>query len=330
MKRIFPFIPTPTCKGQTWINYSQYLFWLGNDIESIQYYINYFQPSYKLVNNSLETYNIISHKSYTLEASSSNFYTYEIQEEGASTETVHCYFPSQLLFKQGFHNTTPNSYLCYFSPPQSTDKVIISRSHWNKLKNEGKIHTFPDGFMLFASAWSTKDVQDFFNSSLWNPNMYKLIPSSRSSLYGIEGFPGGLAFKYIDGGTSKGLKQIFYLDTKPSRYYFNTPDLEKWGADVKNKIIRAATYSNINQTEPDSTNIINKNNRVWTGAYPLAHRLELHHGVSRELFIMDERFSTEIVNVVNHQVAQYTINTDLENKDITEKSIFKDVHINIC
>jgi hypothetical protein len=43
---------------------------------------------------------------------------------------------------------------------------------------------------------------------------------------------------------------------------------------------------------------------------------------------MDERFSTEIVNVVNHQVAQYTINTDLD--DITDKSIFKDVHINIC
>ena len=58
MKIIYPFSPY---KPATWNNWSNYLFWSSNSIDSIQDYLDYFNPNFYILNETL-SYILINDK----------------------------------------------------------------------------------------------------------------------------------------------------------------------------------------------------------------------------------------------------------------------------
>ena len=337
MKRIFPF----NSKTGTWHNYSQYLVWLDSDINSVKDYLLYYNPDFCLINNSLYYYNVNKQQTEADEAVDKYpYYEYTITDEDGEKEIANCYFPAELVFRQGFFNSTANSYLCYFNTPladqidDNIKKVAISKEKWESLKTQGSIVQFPSGFLIFSKTWAHQGIQNTGNSYLWDKSKYLLIGQAPASTYTITGTSNGLKCSILKTGTNTGLHHTFYFETKPTRYFIFRPGDACWGQDASRWTLEAASYKTIADTKPSLIKIQNGSGRMWTSAFPIMHHLQLEESegssITCEKFVMEETFSTQIVNVVNHQVAKYTINTDLLDDDNLKTSLLNKVYVRIC
>ena len=62
--KIYPISWNPT----TWKNYSNYLNWIYETIESWDHYLKYFSPNYEILNESMSVFNTIKEKEETTQA----------------------------------------------------------------------------------------------------------------------------------------------------------------------------------------------------------------------------------------------------------------------
>ena len=67
MKRIFPIVD-----NYAWKNYSTYLSWLSMNIQSLKDYLAYFNPDYKILNESLPYINSSNWSEETASATSTH------------------------------------------------------------------------------------------------------------------------------------------------------------------------------------------------------------------------------------------------------------------
>lgn len=341
MKKIYPFQP----HTNTWANYSNYLNWTYEQIQSWEDYLYYFKPDFNILNESMTVLNAISLKEEkTIPSKSNPEWKYKIistNDDGTTTTTeVYCYFPSELNFREGYLNTRAESYLCYFSPPDAfrdftTEReVTISKDQWEKLIDEGKITSFPISRVIFANKWRHQGVQHAANIEGFNKDNYIMISKPTSVWYLPQSGKNQLSFDYQKNAMEVSGSYIhFALEFFPIRYILNS-EYSAWGPQTKTYSIYAAVWDSA--TSLTRTTILsNKIGGLWTNSYPLMHTLELRTNnatnnnlVAIEDFITDDTFFAEKVNVLNHNTAVYHISTAAEIQYITE--LWNSVHVNIC
>ena len=76
MKTIYPFSPY---KAPTWRNWSNYLFWLDNSINSLEDYLNYFNPNFFILNETMSynPSNTWKEEAYEIEDTSKCWYLFK-------------------------------------------------------------------------------------------------------------------------------------------------------------------------------------------------------------------------------------------------------------
>ena len=106
MKTIYPFSPYKT---STWHNWFNYLFWLDNSINSLQDYLNYFNPNFFILNETV-SYNQSNNwkeKTYKIEDTSKCWYLF-----GTTNEPMYFCLPGNLKWRQGIVNPNVKAYAC--------------------------------------------------------------------------------------------------------------------------------------------------------------------------------------------------------------------------
>ena len=330
MNKIYPF----SSKPKTWHNYSNYLNWIYEKIQSWQDYLKYFSPDFNILNESIEV----------LETNSLLIENTEVTKErpdwkclirGADNsivKTTYCYFPSELKFKEGYLNIHYEAYLCYFTPPtlkiqDEKEKVYvfeISEENWNNLVNNNKIIRFTISRVIFSNKWRHNGAQHPANPEAFDPNNYIIISKPTSAWYTISPKNDKIEYTYQKNAmeTTGGLV-VFSLDLSPVRYILDPSSLV-WGEGQKTKSLYAAVWSS--PTNFDRASIIyNYQQGLWTGSYPIMHKLELKNDNHYEELITDDVFNEEIVNSLNHATSVYYISST----DILE-DLESQIYINLC
>lgn len=345
MKKIFPIRNT---EHDTWFNYSNYLNWTYKKIEDWENYLKFFSPDFKILNESIEVLRIIPKTEIDTikEEVAEPAWKYTITDEDDETEEVYCYFPSELNFREGYLNTHPNSYLCYFAPPdafseQPLSNIVVngevqwrrtqtvSRTSWENLLAEGKIDTFPISRLVISNSWRHSGVQHVAHPDGFKKENYIFIAKPSSSWYVPKTLLHSFSFYFYKNAMDVvGSIVPFVVELKPSRYILH-PSKERWLRSFKTMSLYAATWSG------STNNFIffkeANGNCLWTGSYPLMHELLINEADTNDYedFITDNIFTTETRNIDNHTTAVYNINTMYSTEE-TDTTLWKSIYISLC
>jgi hypothetical protein len=264
----------------------------------------------------------------------------ETKEDGTPlrSTTVYCYFPSELGYNEGYLNTHSNSYLLYQAPPNayiidSTNKrVEITEDAWNNLLTQQEGQEFPVAqpfqmsCVIMAKQWQKAGTQSSRNSYGLNPNQYLLISKPSASWYVPTSGLQKVSFDFMDHAMENvGSKVSLVLEFFPSRYsYFDSNSTNTWhswiGGSTRYKQ-DSMHYSSTDAETPSHKYICNANGVVWTGSFPIKHRLEYWDENENicESFITDDVFSTSIENNYDHNVNAYAIEVkDIKTSEVTK------------
>lgn len=316
-KRVFPMVFISPTQGK-WRSWSHYTNVLATEIKSLQDYLNYFNPDYWIINDTLkaevngEIVNIEPDEDKTLYNLIKRKYQFN-NEEG------YIIFPGYLSYRQGFYNDeNSNVYISYDKP--ATKEGIIN------LTSKDDLVPFTPSTTIISNKWTHSGVEDYTNPERWNADSYYFIARSEPAFYVIEGAEKALHAKlYEDGLSTIGSNIFFCLDTFPTRYFLQDPGDATWGDSGKEGVrwSREAAYWN-NEGSAPILKIADKQRKVWLNSYPLMHKLQIVDGDVHESFITDDVWSVEKTNIANHTTTRYTIN--VENLD-NEKANFKDLGV---
>lgn len=339
--------PVRNIEHDTWFNYSNYLNWTYKKIEGWDSYLKFFSPNFKILNESFDVLNIIPKLSTETisEEIIEPAWKYTIVDDVNSTEEeVFCYFPSELKFREGYLNTHPNSYLCYFTPPDAffesplknylLDGNIqwrrtkrINKSEWNSLVESGSIAIFPISRLIVSNKWRHSGFQNAAHPDAFKKENYTIIAKASSAWYrpttNLSCFNFSL---YKNAAETIGSIVPFVIELSPSRYILQSP--QEWIPSFKIMSLYASTWSSQND-RPEIFFKGENNDCIWTGSYPLMHELLVLDEGTYENFIIDESFSTEIRNVDNHATAVYNIITTYSTEE-TDTTLWENVYISVC
>lgn len=345
--KIYPISWNPT----TWKNYSNYLNWIYETIESWDHYLKYFSPNYEILNESMSVFNTIKEKEETTQAIIDPAWKYTITSVVNGTTTskvVYCYFPSELQYRQGYWNTHSDSYICYFAPPDAySEKVTntiengeivwnrhktITKEKWDDYVEAGKIDIFPKTRVIISNQWRHVGIQHPGNYQGFMKNNYLIIAKPSAVWYTISSGYKKLSFQYEKNAMEQiGAYVPFALDFSPRRYVLDS-SRSMWEKSQKNIQIPAALWDSNSST--DGTPLIfTEKKQMWMGSYPIMHSLTLKEtGEDGEYvlneFVTDDVFYIEKKNIDNHATAVYNINTSNKKDDI--KNIWDQIFILIC
>lgn len=301
-KHIFPMSPFGNKKWHAW---SHYLNVCQEAVDSLQDYLNYFNPTYCIVNDTI----------YGSEGNIEPIKDQEVKKKILiNDETKIIYFPCDLKlhFRQGVLNEDYDAYVCYLP----SDKIEINAENFETLLEEKVIEKFPVSNVLFCIYWTHSGIQNTNdNVELQTRNAYKFIPKGEASLYLPQGHPGGLKFTlFLNGQSTLGMNLLFSLDTNPTRYIIDDA-YRNWQWGVKTWSLDNISWDYA--TSQATPKIRDKVNRIWTNSYPLMHFLQIEqnkstnekNAVEVEQIIADTTFSTELTNIANHTAVRYNIIT---------------------
>lgn len=290
-KRIFPFEQ----KDNQWINRSEYLLWLNNNITSLQDYLNYFNPNYKLYNNSM---NIINSKDWT----EKNILPIDNNNINGQFISLH-----NLNWREGYYNDKEDVYL------------IINKDEYEKKQNneinsliqQGIIKPFAPQSSVFVSRWR-HDVNDKLNT----PDSFIQIAQPSAAFYMPFANNGGIAFTLLPNAQrTAGTNFIFGFTSSPIRYILN-PKKNSWSTGIQ------YTIENFIPMDEKIVNIQSVEGIIWNGN-PLMHECyltqEKDNSHDYEEFVFDQEFSTSLTNVASQAITKYNIIT----KNITETETTK-------
>lgn len=333
MKKIYPLGVSPSA----WLNFSNHLNILYNKIQSYMDYLNYFQPTYRILNESMKVCN-----ANTLEEEYLDVFIEKpeweysiIDNKNVVVKTVYCYFPSELNANEGYLNTHYESYLIYDAPPDAymepaskeNRKQTISEKVWNEGIASGKIQYFPISRVIMAKEWHGRGVQSNKNPAGFVKENYLIISKPSACWYVPSPSENGIAFDFVDHAmeTAGSLVPLQFLFS-PSRYSFfdsgNGDTWECWTRGSSEIGYLAVSWNSATEVTPSRINIANSDMQFWTETYPLMHRLEFWDKNDNNLieeFIADDIFQNQKTNLLNHITAKYQITlTSADKNDITD------------
>lgn len=323
-KRVFPMVFISPTQGK-WRSWSHYTNVLATEIESLQDYLNYFNPNYWIINDTLkgefngEIVNINPDEDKTLYNLIKRKYQFN-NEEG------HIIFPGYLSYRQGFYNDENSNVYISYKDPSNYNTIIENDIEIIVLKSKDDLVPFTPSTTIISNKWTHSGVEDYTNPERWNADSYYFIARSEPAFYVIEGAEKALHAKlYEDGLSTIGSNIFFCLDTFPTRYFLQDPNDAGWGDSGKAGVrwSREAAYWD-NEGSVPTLKIADKQGKVWLNSYPLMHKLQIVDGDVHESFITDDVWSVEKTNIANHTTTRYTIN--VENLD-NEKTNFKDLGV---
>ena len=323
MKTIYPFSPYKT---STWYNWSNYLFWLDNSINSLEDYLNYFNPNFFILNEtvSYNPSNTWKENTYDTKNTSKCWYLF-----GTANEPMYFCLPGNLKWRQGIVNPNVKAYACldtscFTEVPIKDYAVTLEEStegkHFYTLNNTtldnaitvGKLYEIPRSTVMFAKKWVHQGLLQPNNIETKDINHYQFMALPIAALYLPNSIANGLRFQYIKNGQSVlGENITFTLEFAPGRYFHT--DVENSSRWLNNATLYTTQGANWSNSSAEMNKIIeNFDGQVWTNSYPLMHECliydqnPLHYPT--EEFIFDQEFSTENINIANHATVLYNIN----------------------
>ena len=346
MKTIYPFSPYKT---STWRNWSNYLFWLDNSINSLEDYLNYFNPNFFILNEALSynQSNTWQENAYDIGNTSKCWYLFKEKqekvegEEEKPAEIMYFCLPGKLKWRQGIVNPNVKAYACLdiscFIPNLDSEvkienPITLEESTEGKVVYElnttleeaiaaGKLYEIPQSTVMFAKKWVHQGLLQVNNEETKNINHYQFMALPIAALYLPNSIANGLRFQYIKNGQSVLGENIgFTLEFAPGRYFHtNVENSSKW---LNNATLYTTQGANWENSSAAMSKIIeNCDGQVWTNSYPLMHECLIYDtsysDYPTEEFIFDQEFSTENVNIANHATVLYNINAKNINSNET-------------
>ena len=331
MKTIYPFSPYKT---PTWRNWSNYLFWLDNSINSLEDYLNYFNPNFFILNEtvSYNPSNTWKEETSNIGDTSKCWYLF-----GTTNEPMYFCLPGNLKWRQGIVNPNVKAYACldtscFTETPIKDNAVTLEEStegkHFYEFNSTtlekaiaaGKLYEIPRSTVMFAKKWVHQGLLQVNNEETKNINHYQFMALPIAALYLPNSIANGLRFQYIKNGQSVLGENIgFTLEFAPGRYFHtNVENSSKW---LNNATLYTTQGANWENSSAAMSKIIeNCDGQVWTNSYPLMHECLIHetdNSYPTEEFIFDQEFSTENVNIANHATVLYNINAKNINSNET-------------
>ena len=331
MKTIYPFSPYKTA---TWRNWSNYLFWLDNSINSLEDYLNYFNPNFFILNEavSYNPSNTWKEERYEIGDTSKCWYLF-----GTTNKPMYFCLPGNLKWRQGIVNPNMKAYACldtscFTETPTQNNAVTLEEStegkHFYTFSNTtleeaiaaGKLYEIPQSTVMFAKKWVHQGLSQVNNEETKDINHYQFMALPIAALYLPNSIANGLRFQYIKNGQSVLGENIgFTLEFAPGRYFHtNVANSSKWS----NGTLYTTQGANWENSSAAMSKIIeNFNGQVWTNSYPLMHECLIYDtkysDYPTEEFIFDQEFSTENINIANHATVLYNINAKNINSNET-------------
>ena len=325
MKRIFPIVD-----NRTWKNYSTYLSWLNMNIQSLKDYLAYFNPDYKILNESLPYINSSNWSEETASATSSHndvFHDLSITDSEGEVKVKIC-FPYKLKWREGILNPYSNSYAC-LKPnivSLSNGQYSITRDKFNIALRNNDIKPINISNTIISNKWTHSGLQDDdSNSEKCNWNNYIDIAKSQPKIYSVSTTNKSMKFEIIDSINSSFISNYsFSFEILPERYMISDSGL-KWNKGSNTWSITGAIWDT-----PQSSlipQVYTKTNSIWTNNYPLLHELYVNNEGWNEQFFCDDLCSTNSVNIALHNTAEYAIT--MNTKDIEYTLNWDNVYIKI-
>lgn len=323
MKTIYPFSPYKT---STWRNWSNYLFWLDNSINSLEDYLNYFNPNFFILNETMSynPSNTWKEETYNIGNTSKCWYLFK---EPNKTDIMYFCLPGKLKWRQGILNPNVKAYAClntscFNEEINSNDAITLEEStdgktiyelntKLNQAIDDKKLYEIPRSTVMFAKKWVHQGLLQANNEETKDINHYQFMALPAAALYLPNSIANGLRFQYIKNGQSVlGENITFTLEFAPGRYFHtNVVESSKW-SDGTLYTTQGANWSN--SSAAMSKIIENFDRQVWTNSYPLMHECLIYDQnyseYPTEEFIFDQEFSTENINIANHATVLYNIN----------------------
>lgn len=298
--KIFPF----NISKNTWHNYSNYLRWVYSDIVSLKQYLQYFNPDYYILNESIL-------------ATQSN--TWDIVNFGGDRDNPFfdynkgkvC-FPSTLKFREGILITEPNTYIYLGNQELVNDDTQIdaeAQIEWSSAIEKGLLTPVPMGQVVL----SIRNPHGNFNEQhpdLLNPSSYLITSKPTSGLYLPQSATNSMIYTFSPNGQAiLGTNIIFSLEFTPARYF--SVD-EKRSFISKQWSTQGASWE-LEDAEP-TIKTQSVSGAIWNDSYPLMHNLFTQNENNiREDFITDDSFEVKDLNIANHYTSLYNINVDTES-----------------
>ena len=329
MKTIYPFSPYKT---PTWRNWSNYLFWLDNSINSLEDYLNYFNPNFFILNEtvSYNPSNTWKEETYQIGDTSKCWYLF-----GTTNKPMYFCLPGNLKWRQGIVNPNVKAYACldtscFTETPIKNYAVTLEEPTEGKhfytlngttLENAiatGKLYEIPQSTVMFAKKWVHQGLSQVNNEETKDINHYQFMALPIAALYLPNSIANGLRFQYIKNGQSVlGENIAFTLEFAPGRYFHTNVESSKWS----NGTLYTTQGANWSNSSASMSKIIeNCDGKVWTNSYPLMHECLIHetdNSYPTEEFVFDQEFSTENINIANHATVFYNINAKNINSNET-------------
>ena len=331
MKTIYPF---SQYKTSTWYNWSNYLFWLDNSINSLEDYLNYFNPNFFILNEavSYNPSNTWKEETYNIGRTSKCWYLF-----GTTNDPMYFCLPGNLKWRQGIVNPNVKAYACldtscFTETPTQNNAVTLEEpteeKHFYTFNDTtleeaidaGKLYEIPQSTVMFAKKWVHQGLLQVNNEETKNINHYQFMALPIAALYLPNSIANGLRFQYIKNGQSVLGENIgFTLEFAPGRYFHtNVENSSKW-SNGKLYTTQGANWEN--SSAAMSKIIENCDGQVWTNSYPLMHECLIYDtsysDYPTEEFIFDQEFSTENINIANHATVLYNINAKNINSNET-------------
>ena len=302
-KRVFPMVYLPDGGGK-WQSWSQYTHKLALEIESLQDYLNYFNPDYWVVNDDLEGSEGETHRGFDDEIEIIK----TLKIDGKDYNVV---LPQFLTYRQGYYNEKGNNVWIDFS-----GKAVRGED----LSIEDLVQ-FPPSSTIFSAKWTHSGEDNYLNPERNSINAYRILSRTEPAFYVIEGAQNSLVARlYKNGLSTIGSSIFFCIDNFPTRYILklytdkngNTQDPSNWGDSGSEGVSWSceAAYWENESSEP-ILKIADKQGKVWLNSYPLMHKLQIVDDNNvHETFITDDVWQVEKTNIANHTTTRYTIKVE--------------------
>lgn len=313
--KIIPF----NINKKSWHNYNNYLKLADCNINSLIDYLDYFNPAFIILNESLNTINTATWKKPKLEdeVDYSNilevvYPSTPIKVTQTDGDEMLCYlcFPGHLKFRQGVYITKENTFITVSETPFNEK---YDEETWNALINDKIILPTIEGQVV----WSMRNpygLQNWQHPDLKTPSAFLTIAQPYAGLYQVTSAPNGIEFLYTQNGQKVlGTNLLFTIELLPTRYFSTKSQSMRWSGTSWS--IQGANWAS---TTSKAIKIVqNYTNNIWTGSYPLMHNIYLVKNNTYEDFIMDEEFETQNINIASHSTVMYNIKGYITEDDFS-------------
>ena len=189
MSVIYPFSPY---KKQTWYNWSNYLIWINNSINSLQDYLDYFNPNFYILNETLEykQSNTWTDISSNIDSTKKCWYPFKwVNTNGEESDIMYFCLPGNLKWREGILNPNVIAYACFDTTcfnnfdentsidinteNEGTQPYVLSYENWQNALELKDFYEIPQSTVIFAKKWTHSGLFTYKNTETKDINNYQ-------------------------------------------------------------------------------------------------------------------------------------------------------------